>query len=137
MGCDLPILLVVADNGGGVAVAIGMGATICCCGGTRIPARMAFLFGSGLFFEQSIPAMRGAIETGFFFAGFAEESEPAEVVGFLEISTSGATLAVLRSTLFGWEAAGVDCIGLLMVAIWAVRTSIMSHGMAVMLLGCV
>lgn len=74
---------------------ICIGATICCCGGTRIPDRMAFLFGSGGFLIGS--TIRGAIETGFFLVeielaagGFDLRDE--------DISTKGATLAVLRST---------------------------------------
>lgn len=93
---------------------------------------MLFLFGSGGFLTGS--TIRGAIETGFFFVDIGVAAGEFD---FLEeeISTRGATLAVFRSTFFG--AAGVDCMGLLAVAMCAVRTSQMSHGMVVMLLGCV
>lgn len=78
---------------------------------------------------------RGAIETGFFLAEMGLAAGGFDLRAD-EISTKGATLAVFRSTFLCCVAVGVDWVGLLGVAMCAVRTS-MSHGMAVMLLGCV
>lgn len=75
---------------------IGIGATICCCGGTRAPDRMPFLFGSGGFLMGS--TMRGAIDTGFFLADIGAGAASRFVFRAEEMRTNGATLAVFRST---------------------------------------
>lgn len=90
--CDFIVLSLVATaSGGGWIVDICcIGATTCCWGGTRIPPRIEFLFGSGAL-------LRGAINTGFFLAGIGLSAGGFDLREE-EMSTKGATLAVFRST---------------------------------------